>query len=255
MSLHQIKHIGSVGRFRAASASGDVTFKKFTLIFGENGRGKTTLCSILRSLQNNDPAIIIGRKTLGDSRDPNIVLAFQNGPILFKGGQWNAAHTKLRIFDAQYVAENVYFGDGIGTDQRRNLCRVMLGRDGVLLAEAYDKADTAITIKNNEIRDVRKHLTSHLQQHQIDDLIALEKDPDIDAKIEAKAREVEGLKEIDNLRNRTVLQALEFPKLRRASRKYSARRYRVFHATRKQPCGSIWPRTTRKATRTGSPPA
>ncbi|AWO87807.1 MULTISPECIES: AAA family ATPase [Bradyrhizobium] len=213
MSLHQIKHIGSVGRFRAASASGDVAFKKFTLIFGENGRGKTTLCSILRSLQNNDPAIIIGRKTLGDSRDPNIVLAFQNGPIQFKGGRWNAEHTKLRIFDAQYVAENVYFGDGIGTDQRRNLCRVMLGRDGVLLAEAYDKADTAITIKTHEIRDVRKHLTAHVQQHQIDNLIALEEDPDIEAKIEVKAREVEGLKEIDNLRTRQLLQALEFPKL------------------------------------------
>jgi hypothetical protein len=40
MSLRQFKHIGSVGRFRACVAEGDVTFKKLTLIFGENGRGK-----------------------------------------------------------------------------------------------------------------------------------------------------------------------------------------------------------------------
>ena len=213
MSLRQIKHIGSVGRFRACAAEGDVTLKKYTLIFGENGRGKTTLCSILRSLQNDDPAIVIGRKTLGDGRDPNIVLAFESGQILFKGGQWNTPHTKLRIFDAQYVAENVYFGDGIGTDQRRNLCRVMLGRDGVVLAQAYDEADAAITLKNNEIRDVRKRLMAHVQTHQIDDLTTLTEDPAIDEKIEAKAREVEGLKEIDNLRTRSVLQAVEFPKL------------------------------------------
>jgi wobble nucleotide-excising tRNase len=211
MSLHQIKHIGSVGRFRAASASGDVTFKKFTLIFGENGRGKTTLCSILRSLQNNDPAIVLGRKTLGEDKEPHIVLTFAEGSALFKGGAWNSQNKKLRIFDSQYVAENVYFGDSIGTDQRRNLCRVMLGRDGVVLAKAYDDADAAITIKNNEIKEVRKQLTAHVAAHHIEDLIALSVDSEIDDRIEAKAREVEGLKEIDTLRTRASLQALEFP--------------------------------------------
>jgi wobble nucleotide-excising tRNase len=211
MSLHQIKHIGSVGRFRAASASGDVTFKKFTLIFGENGRGKTTLCSILRSLQNNDPAIVLGRKTLGEDKEPHIVLSFAGGSVLFKDGEWNNQTTKLRIFDAQYVAENVYFGDSIGTDQRRNLCRVMLGRDGVVLAKAYDDADAAITARNSEIKDVRKTLTAHVQTHQIDDLIALTEDSEVDEKIEAKAREVEGLKEIANLRTRPTLQNLDFP--------------------------------------------
>src|SRR5207248_5426021 len=108
---------------------------------------------------------------------------------------WNNQPTKLRIFDAQYVAENVYFGDGIGTDQRRNLCRVMLGRDGVALAQAYDAADTAITIKNNEIKDVRKNLTAHVPTNQIDQFIELQEDSEIDIKIEAKAREVEGIKE------------------------------------------------------------
>lgn len=211
MSLHQIKHIGSVGRFRAASASGDVTFKKFTLIFGENGRGKTTLCSILRSLQNDDPAIVLGRKTLGEDKDPHIVLTFAGGPVLFKDGAWNSQTKKLRIFDSHYVAENVYFGDSIGTDQRRNLCRVMLGRDGVVLAKTYDDADAAITVKNNEIKEVRKQLTAHVATHQIDDLIALGVDPGIDEKIETKAREVEGLKEIETLRTRASLQALECP--------------------------------------------
>src|SRR5580700_5248717 len=98
MSLHQIKHIGSVGRFRAASASGDVTFKKFTLIFGENGRGKTTLCSILRSLQTDDPNIVLGRTTLGSGKAPNVVIQFEDGNALFKDGAWNKPNDRLRIF-------------------------------------------------------------------------------------------------------------------------------------------------------------
>src|ERR1700748_2760930 len=108
MSLRQIKHIGSVGRFRACAAEGDVTFKKFTLILGENGRGKTTLCSILRSLQTNDPAILIGRTTLGGTNKPNVVMQLEDGTALFKDGAWNKQNERLRIFDAQYVAENVY---------------------------------------------------------------------------------------------------------------------------------------------------
>jgi ABC-type lipoprotein export system ATPase subunit len=97
MSLRRIKHIGSVGRFRACAAEGDVTFKKFTVIFGENGRGKTTLCSILRSLQTNNPDIVIGRTTLGGSKDPNIVLNFADETVLFKNGAWNKPNENLHF--------------------------------------------------------------------------------------------------------------------------------------------------------------
>jgi wobble nucleotide-excising tRNase len=209
MSLRQFKHIGSVGRFRACAAEGDVTFKKLTLIFGENGRGKTTLCSILRSLQTNNPDIVIGRKTLGSNKDPNIVINFEDGAALFKGGAWSKQNDRLRIFDAQYIAENVYFGDEVGTDQRRNLCRVIIGKPGVDLASAYHDVDGEITAKNTEIRDVRQSLTTHLAASQIDQFIALEKDINVDAAIDAKSREVEGLKEIDTLRTRATFQMLD----------------------------------------------
>lgn len=211
MSLRQIKHIGSVGRFRACGAEGDVTFKKFTLIFGENGRGKTTLCSILRSLQTNDPAIVVGRSTLGSTKKPNVVIQFEDGNALFNGDAWNKPNERLRIFDAQYVAENVYFGDEIGTDQRRNLCRVMLGKAGVDLANAYDAADAEITAKNNDIRTARAALTVHVPAAQLDQFIELKQEEKIDEKITAKSREVEGRKEIDNLRTRALLQALDVP--------------------------------------------
>ena len=137
MSLQQIKVINSVGRFRSVSASGDVTFKKFTLIFGENGRGKTTLCAILRSLQTNTPDIIAGRKTLSSANKPMVRIAMSSGTAAFADGVWKAPNTRIRIFDAQYIADNIYSGDAIGTDQRRNLCRVMLGQAGVDLARKY----------------------------------------------------------------------------------------------------------------------
>ena len=48
--LEKIVQIKNIGRFRDYAASGDVTFRKLTLVYAENGRGKTTLCVILRSL-------------------------------------------------------------------------------------------------------------------------------------------------------------------------------------------------------------
>lgn len=56
MSLKKVVSIQNVGRFHNAIVAGDVEFRKFTLIYGENGRGKTTLCAILRSLQSGKPA-------------------------------------------------------------------------------------------------------------------------------------------------------------------------------------------------------
>jgi wobble nucleotide-excising tRNase len=79
MTIVQIKHVQSVGRFRNCPAKDDVAFKKFTLLFGENGRGKTTLCAILRSLQTNQPAFISGRTTLGSSTPPQVVIATADG--------------------------------------------------------------------------------------------------------------------------------------------------------------------------------
>lgn len=62
--LEKIVQIKNIGRFRDYAASGDVTFRKLTLVYAENGRGKTTLCAILRSLQSGQPEFIAERKTL-----------------------------------------------------------------------------------------------------------------------------------------------------------------------------------------------
>jgi hypothetical protein len=55
---------------------------------------------------------------------------------------WIAPDNRIRISDAQHVADDIYSG-AIGADQRRNLCRVMLGQKGVDLARKYDECDDA----------------------------------------------------------------------------------------------------------------
>jgi wobble nucleotide-excising tRNase len=143
------------------------------------------------------------------------VIALTSGQVLFQKGAWTppSLNIHFRIFDAHYIAENIYSGDAIGSDQRRNLCRVILGQQGVALANRYDEIDKEIGELNSAIRAARGIITSHAAALQLEKFIALDSDPDIDAKIEAKTIEVQGLKETDQLKTRASLTVLEMPPL------------------------------------------
>jgi wobble nucleotide-excising tRNase len=160
--LQRIISILNIGRFQKCTAIGDVTFRRFTLIFGENGRGKTTLCAIIRSLFTNTPALIIGRKTLGSLGLPEIQILTTNGNVAFRNGTWNAAYPDIAVFDGTYVSENVFAGDVVHTDHRRNLYRVIIGAQGVTLASRLNELEEQIKAKNIKIRDNRACLQRYI---------------------------------------------------------------------------------------------
>ena len=132
MTLGKIVSIKNVGRFFDSAAAGDVAFRRYNLIFAENGRGKTTLCAILRSLQSGEPAHIIGRHTLGSPDPPQVRLLLDgNRPATFEDGAWNTTLPQLAVFDNTFITENVHAGETVDTAQRHNLYRVIIGSQGV----------------------------------------------------------------------------------------------------------------------------
>ena len=65
--LKKINIVRNVGCFDSFAGSSLDDLKKLVLVYAENGRGKTTISSIMTSLVNNDPSIINSRKRLGSS--------------------------------------------------------------------------------------------------------------------------------------------------------------------------------------------
>src|SRR5258708_18159458 len=128
--LRKFVSIKNVGRFQNYGASVDTEVRKYTLFFAENGRGKTTLCAILRSLQCGDPAYVIGRTTLGGTDAPGINILTGEGNITFSGGHWSATVPDIHIFDTTFIAENVFSGDSVDIDHKRSLYRVIVGKEG-----------------------------------------------------------------------------------------------------------------------------
>ena len=84
--LKKFVNIKNISRFKSFNASGDVELKRHSLLYGENGRGKTTVCAILRSLQTGVGAHVIGRTMLGSTDAPGIRILSDDLTLIFSNG-------------------------------------------------------------------------------------------------------------------------------------------------------------------------
>jgi wobble nucleotide-excising tRNase len=218
LMLRKIIVIKNVGRFVSYSATGDVELKRYNLVFAENGRGKTTLCAILRSLQSGDSSYILGRTTLGGTAPAEIKVLLSDGNTsIFDNAAWTVTVPDIAIFDSTFVSENVHSGDVVDIDHRRNLYSVIVGKLGVILAEAIDHLDGASREKSSEIREKSGAIQAFAGGIPPDSFVAIESDPQIDEKIDAKQQELEAVRQAAQIRSRNALERLSVPAFPRAA--------------------------------------
>ena len=189
--ITKIIKIKNVSRFADYSARGDVNFNKSTLIYGENGRGKTTLCNILRSLQSKSTNLILERKTIGATSDPEIILRTDQN-FSFADNHWNEKLDDLLIYDSKFVNENVYTGESIEHSHKKNLYNVIVGQKGVEYAEKIKEINDKINKINPEIRvkeaNIQKLVSS---EKNVTDILNIENIEDIDTKIQSISEEID----------------------------------------------------------------
>jgi wobble nucleotide-excising tRNase len=212
--LRKLISIRNVGRFLSYSAAGDVELKRYNLALAENGRGKTTLCAILRSLQTGDPALVKGRATLGGVAPPEIRLLLADGSIpAFANGAWSTTVPNFAILDSTFVSENVYSGEVVGLEHKRKLYGVIVGKTGADMARRIDELDDASRRKSAEVREWRGAVQALAQGLTPDAFLALPADPAVDEKIAGKERELEAVRQADQIRSRAGLAVLRLPEL------------------------------------------
>jgi len=114
--INRLQLLRNVGQFDAVDTAAGIPLRRLTLIYAENGRGKTTLAAILRSLGTNDPLIVTERRRLGATNGPHIVLDCDGGPpaAMFANDVWNRTLDNVAVFDDVFVDRNVYSGLGVG---------------------------------------------------------------------------------------------------------------------------------------------
>lgn len=64
--IEKLLRIENIGPFAQCGGDGaELNLRPLTLIYAENGRGKTTFCAVLRSLASGRPEYILERARLG----------------------------------------------------------------------------------------------------------------------------------------------------------------------------------------------
>jgi len=212
--LKKVIAIKNVGKFRNCGASGDVEFRKLSLIFAENGRGKTTLSAILRSLESGDPLFIAERRTVDGLDAPQVHILTGSGNRLFAANAWDSRYENLVVFDSTYVTENVYSGDFVEHDHKKRLYQVTIGKQGVELAQKVTELDTKSRELATKIKESAKALAKLVPDGKtLDEFLAFAKDSEIDAKISAKKKAVEALKDAETIKTKAAFVKLAEPVL------------------------------------------
>jgi wobble nucleotide-excising tRNase len=212
--LKKIIAIKNVGRFQNSAAGGDTHFSRHTFIHGANGQGKTTICTILRSLKTGNGDYVLGRAMLGATQLPDIHLLMESDNHRFDGKAWSSTYPHLAIFDSIFVGENVHSGDVVDTEQKRGLYRVIVGEAGVALAEQEAQLVADGRTKTNEITAAEKAIKSHLPPGmKLETFLELAKIDDVEQKTTAQEAKLKAVSEAATIKTKPALAELKLPSL------------------------------------------
>ena len=212
--LKKIILIRNVGRFFNSQASGDQSLARHTLILGANGSGKSTTCAIFRSLTSGNSDHIIGRTTLGSTGSPAVKILTTLGYTEFNGTNWTLPSPDIEIFDSIFINENIHTGDLVEIGHRRGLYRIVIGDQGVRLAERESALDRESRDRASQIRTTQASITANIppgmDRHEFE---VLPYDDDIADKIAAQQRVVDAARQANSIRDHRPLAQFPLPAL------------------------------------------
>ncbi len=218
MKIQKVIRINNIGKFHNYSHRGDVIFSDVTLIYGENGRGKTTLSTIFRSLKTGDATLLIEKKCAGESAPIFVSILLENKQSTQfdeNSGTWSVLNPSLEIFDSYHVNNNVYSGDHVDHNHKKNLYYLVIGEQGVRMAQEIEQIDADIKDVNEALRSLENQIKEHIQRRcQFEKFIDLPKIDDIDGKITEVTHEIQELEKADRIQSTDYLAKIKIPQLR-----------------------------------------
>ncbi|WP_370637130.1 AAA family ATPase [Legionella sp. 16cNR16C] len=196
----------------------NVHLSQCTLIFGENGWGKSTLADLFRSVSNKNSDILIGRKTLGSEGEQFAALNFRNGHSQFVKENWTGHKPKVVVYDTTFINENIYSGDMVSLDHMKNQYGLVVGEEGVSRIRRIAEIDDENRVCNNAIKSLEQELQITLKgslpsDMRLEDFIILETKPNIDELLNTKKAELDRVNKAREFPTAKIPTPLELPQL------------------------------------------
>ena len=152
--INNIRLLRSIGQFDSVNGAANIPLARLTLVYSENGRGKTTLAAVLRSLATGDPVPIAERRRLAALNPPHVVLECTGGPppAVFENNAWNFTFPDVVVFDDVFIDENVCSGLAVQPHHRQNLHELILGAQAVRLSQQLQELVAQIETHNGALK-------------------------------------------------------------------------------------------------------
>lgn len=198
--ISKILKLQNVGLLQDATQSGAVTLGQVTAIYADNGRGKSTLTSVLRACQLGDAGRLNARKTIDSANAPEVKFLLKNNShVEFTANVWNNPLADIVVFDSEFVEHNVYSGFEVRADQRQSLLEFALGNQTVQLKQQIDQLTQAIDVQTRKRTQAEKTLTGFAPPYNVAQFIALQPVVDAQQQIDALQKRIEAAKNAQQL--------------------------------------------------------
>jgi wobble nucleotide-excising tRNase len=212
--IRRIRLLRNIGQFDSVDSAATINLDRLVLVYAENGRGKTTLAAILRSLATGDPVPITERRRLAAAHPPHVVLDCEGGPpdAMFQDGSWNRTLPRLTLFDDVFIDANIHSGLIVDARHRQNLHELVLGAQGVALSRQIQELVDRTEAHNRALREKAAAITEEMRQGlSVDDFCVLPELHGVDAEIAAAERALAAAREQDAVRTSPLFETLALP--------------------------------------------
>lgn len=215
--LEKIIDVQKVGRFEKLHSPNNVKFTKATLIFGENGWGKSTLADILRSFGSNRPEILHGRETLATGGAQKAILLFAGGKqAAFTDGAWAGNPPRIAVYDQTFINENVYSGETVSHDHLKKQHGLVMGAEGVSILRDIQALEAREKVIKENIKEKEREIQTimlglGLARISLFAFSNLEPLPDAEAIIETTETNLKRVTERNQIQNATLPELLPVP--------------------------------------------
>jgi wobble nucleotide-excising tRNase len=172
--INKVERLISIGKFRNYQASGQVNFKKLTLIYGDNGGGKTTLTSVFRSMTTNNPEIIRNRISTNHTAPQAAQITETGTPNIFHTfgtSGWTAPFPDIEIFDIHFVNDNIYSGFDFNDEHKKQLHQFVIGAQGVAIQNQIEQNKAAKVTSRQNQTSIESQLIQQVGNNLTNDLI------------------------------------------------------------------------------------
>ena len=207
MMFTKIIKLENIKQWQHAGISGgsDSDFGKLNLIYGRNGAGKSTLTKVLDLINKRDIAKIKQLAPLESEAEPIFNFMIKGKNITLTSID---QAPEFHIFNQNFIEENLYSSNGVGSSQLVNYYDFCLGKISVDKQKQVDTYKSEIAYLTTQIQPLESKLKAQFPNKTIEQIRKIKFQENIDIEIEQLQGILDDQKAVNLYRQRKKLRNL-----------------------------------------------